>query len=226
MKFCLPSCVFKFMAVSFACQAVYSNLWLCHSLAKLCIQIHGCHSLAKLCIQIYGCFIRLPSCVFKFMAVSFACQAVYSNLWLCHSLAKLCIQIYGCHSLAKLFIQINGCVIRLPSCVFKLMAVSFACQAVYSNLWLCHSLAKLCIQIDGCVIRLPSCVFKFMAVSFACQAVYSNLWLCQTKQYHLPLAGLDINTISFTDLTLNVWGPSYLGLNRSISWLLMPWLLT
>ena len=27
-------------------------------------------------------------------------------------------------------------------------------------------------------------------------------------------------------LTLNVWGPSYLGLTRSISWLLMPWLLT
>ena len=27
-------------------------------------------------------------------------------------------------------------------------------------------------------------------------------------------------------LTLNVRGPSYLGLTRSISWLLMPWLLT
>ena len=27
-------------------------------------------------------------------------------------------------------------------------------------------------------------------------------------------------------LTLNVRGPSYLGLSRSISWLLMPWLLT
>ena len=26
--------------------------------------------------------------------------------------------------------------------------------------------------------------------------------------------------------TLNVRGPSYLGLTRSISWLLMPWLLT
>ena len=29
-----------------------------------------------------------------------------------------------------------------------------------------------------------------------------------------------------TDLTLNVRGPSYLGLTMSISWLLMPWLLT
>ena len=28
------------------------------------------------------------------------------------------------------------------------------------------------------------------------------------------------------ELTLNVRGPSYLGLTRSISWLLMPWLLT
>ena len=27
-------------------------------------------------------------------------------------------------------------------------------------------------------------------------------------------------------LTLNLWGPSYLGLTRSLSWLLMPWLLT
>ena len=27
-------------------------------------------------------------------------------------------------------------------------------------------------------------------------------------------------------LTLNMWGPSYLGLTRSISWLMMPWLLT
>ena len=27
-------------------------------------------------------------------------------------------------------------------------------------------------------------------------------------------------------LTLNVWGPSYLGLTSSISWLLRPWLLT
>ena len=30
----------------------------------------------------------------------------------------------------------------------------------------------------------------------------------------------------FLSLTLNVWGPSYLGLTRSVSWLLMPWLLT
>ena len=33
-------------------------------------------------------------------------------------------------------------------------------------------------------------------------------------------------TIVWPGLTLNVRGPSYLGLTRSISWLLMPWLLT
>ena len=32
--------------------------------------------------------------------------------------------------------------------------------------------------------------------------------------------------LSSQELTLNVRGPSYLGLTRSISWLLMPWLLT
>ena len=32
--------------------------------------------------------------------------------------------------------------------------------------------------------------------------------------------------LSLKGLTLNVRGPSYLGLTRSISWLLMPWLLT
>ena len=31
--------------------------------------------------------------------------------------------------------------------------------------------------------------------------------------------------LGHNELTLNVWGSSYLGLARSISWLLMPWLL-
>ena len=33
-------------------------------------------------------------------------------------------------------------------------------------------------------------------------------------------------SLGLTELTLNVRAPSYLGLTRSISWLLMPWLLT
>ena len=35
-----------------------------------------------------------------------------------------------------------------------------------------------------------------------------------------------IPSIHLFQLTLNVRGPSYLGLTRSLSWLLMPWLLT
>ena len=38
-------------------------------------------------------------------------------------------------------------------------------------------------------------------------------------KFHSNLPGANL-------LTLNVRGPSYLGLTRSISWLLMPWLLT
>ena len=43
------------------------------------------------------------------------------------------------------------------------------------------------------------------------------------------LRGLPLELCLFMEgpgLTLNVRGPSYLGLTRSISWLLMPWLLT
>ena len=40
--------------------------------------------------------------------------------------------------------------------------------------------------------------------------------------WHLQLPYMD----PVSQLTLNVRGPSYLGLTRSISWLLMPWLLT
>ena len=42
-------------------------------------------------------------------------------------------------------------------------------------------------------------------------ALESNLVLTQTTEW---------------SLTLNERGPSYFGLTRSISWLLMPWLLT
>ena len=41
--------------------------------------------------------------------------------------------------------------------------------------------------------------------------------------YHRNVSVVHRN--NFWNLTLNVRGPSYLGLNRSISWLLMPWLL-
>ena len=49
------------------------------------------------------------------------------------------------------------------------------------------------------------------------------LWGKISTTWKLPL--MTRNYIN-CELTLNVRGPSYLGLTRSISWLLMPWLLT
>ena len=46
--------------------------------------------------------------------------------------------------------------------------------------------------------------------------------------YFMLLVSYNDNIIlgCYSNLTLNVRGPSYLGLTRSISWLLIPWLLT
>ena len=48
------------------------------------------------------------------------------------------------------------------------------------------------------------------------------------KKMHLKMSSAKWRPFFFglNVLTLNVQGPSYLGLTRSISWLLMPWLLT
>ena len=56
----------------------------------------------------------------------------------------------------------------------------------------------------------------------------SKLWLFNSDplfSYILQLVFIT-NHSSCDVLTLNVRGPRYLGLTRSISWLLMPWLLT
>ena len=45
------------------------------------------------------------------------------------------------------------------------------------------------------------------------------IWKCRLQKWRPSCLGLN-------ELTLNVRGLSYLGLTRSISWLLMPWLLT
>ena len=47
--------------------------------------------------------------------------------------------------------------------------------------------------------------------------------LSEPMIFSLPMR---ICTLCLNELTLNVRGPSYLGLTRSISWLPMPWLLT
>ena len=51
----------------------------------------------------------------------------------------------------------------------------------------------------------------------------SRVWYCYS---HIHKEGYFILWKYAFCLTLNVRGPSYLGLTRSISWLLMPWLLT
>ena len=52
--------------------------------------------------------------------------------------------------------------------------------------------------------------------------------LVQIMAWCRLLIGIDLdiyNSFKRSQLTVNVRGPSYLGLTRSISWLLMPWLL-
>ena len=56
--------------------------------------------------------------------------------------------------------------------------------------------------------------------ALAMELRYCSLALCHQSDQHKSIW----NHLSGT-LTLNVPGPSYLGLTRSISWLLMPWLL-
>ena len=50
------------------------------------------------------------------------------------------------------------------------------------------------------------------------QNIHQRKW---TSKCHLQNYS---NLSRLNVLTLNVWGPSYLSLTRSISWLLMPWL--
>ena len=52
--------------------------------------------------------------------------------------------------------------------------------------------------------------------------IWSFLWTKWTK----IASEISRNLVTRRVLTLNMRGPSYLGLTRSISWLLMPWLLT
>ena len=57
--------------------------------------------------------------------------------------------------------------------------------------------------------------------------IWGYLW--NSTKYILPIywkIWFLYNFENLRALTLNVWGPSYLGLTRSISWILMPWLLT
>ena len=53
-----------------------------------------------------------------------------------------------------------------------------------------------------------------------------NVWWLIDKQCFDDSIKRKNNGREEVDLTLNVRGPSYLGLTMSLSWLLMPWLLT
>ena len=81
-------------------------------------------------------------------------------------------------------------------------------------------------------IKVMSWVSNFMAqfymniMIYLCMS-YALCWLSQS-----PLRWIKVHqnyshcfSVSSANLTLNVRGASYLGLTRSISWLLMPWLL-
>ena len=82
--------------------------------------------------------------------------------------------------------------------------------------------------------------FKITTTAYYCVIHLSLVLIGLYRKYfiHTPSFRNDTQGVSklFSDtdnflimqanLTLNVRGPSYLGLTRSISWLLMPWLLT
>ena len=66
---------------------------------------------------------------------------------------------------------------------------------------------------------------KWTSVKF--ESLYSDFWLL-FKKLHLKVPSTKwrpfYHCLSMLSvLTLNVWGPIYLGLTRPISWLLMPW---
>ena len=85
-------------------------------------------------------------------------------------------------------------------------------------------------------------VFRMIKTPNECN-VYIYLMVATVAQLWWHLANMNVNVLTLQGyntkkafrknpksptgkLTLNVRGPSYLGSTRSISWLLMPWLLT
>ena len=69
------------------------------------------------------------------------------------------------------------------------------------------------------LIRIPWCILIWSHDSAIEWKNYPRYWPFVTE-IHMK------HTLMNWDLTLNVRGPSYLDLTRSMSWLLMPWLLT
>ena len=112
---------------------------------------------------------------------------------------------------------------RSGSTLAQVMACCLMAPSYYLNqCWLIIN-AFCCIHLRTLSHLLPpwnSIHSYYVCVSGLRDRVYSYLnllWVVTpTKEWGGPRESL----------TLNVRGPSYLGLTRSISWLLMPWLLT
>ena len=100
--------------------------------------------------------------------------------------------------------------------------------------WLVFLLGPQCVKPDWnftCQIPINWCYLMKAMFSCHCELIrlinmslwINSLWPTFGCMYHGT--GLKSDYHWFR-LTLNVPGLSYLGLTRSISWLLMPWLLT
>ena len=89
-------------------------------------------------------------------------------------------------------------------------------------------IGPLWTNFSDIVSEIHTFSFKKMHLKMASGKKASILSRPQCARW-LPLVILLCQRFSWLHcliLTLNLWAPSYLGLTRSLSWLLMPWLLT
>ena len=128
----------------------------------------------------------------------------------------------------------------LPQLLYSVLQVSRAGTSNYIPQYLCDVITCPCpwyllrSSIYDCIIKALDCVFSemlriknnwydaediFLWELLSLRLEYSMWHSCYCWQNY-PGA------LSFLLITLDMQGPSYLGLTRSISWLLMPWLLT
>ena len=91
-----------------------------------------------------------------------------------------------------------------------------------------HHMQVICMQHACIIIRV---IFVQIKTHAYCEHFNKSdvpYWLVYTSSLWLDMMQYipwNMHTVRAL-LTLDVWGPSYLGLTRSISWLMMPWLLT
>ena len=146
-------------------------------------------------------------------------------------LCPLVEAVYQCH----LSEDYNFCNWKFYACFYA----SWPVEQEYF-LYLSHFSVELCVALrDGyqpwCTY-LGSLQWNAFCIHLTTVAILERFWytwqvglrgvlsvyLEKTTVLHVPHVVISPGTC----LTLKVRGPSYLGLTRSISWLLMPWLLT